>query len=65
VQDDKDDPARLAVVEELRRCAVETYGEDRAAEASLTMALAAAATAVWRVSQVPLEPLGPEPLPTT
>jgi hypothetical protein len=64
VQADKDDPARLAVLDELRRCAVETYGEDRAAEATLTAALAAAATAVWRVSQEPLDPIALEPLPT-
>jgi OHCU decarboxylase len=56
-----DDPARLAVLEELRRGAVETYGEERAAEAPLNMALQAAATAVWRVTQEPLEPDGSEP----
>jgi 2-oxo-4-hydroxy-4-carboxy--5-ureidoimidazoline (OHCU) decarboxylase len=56
-----DDPARLAVLEELRRGAVETYGEERAAEATLQTALQAAATAVWRVIQEPLEPAGSEP----
>ncbi len=56
-----DDPARLAILEELRRGAIETYGEDRAAEASLHTALQAAATAVWRVTQEPLEPSGNEP----
>jgi hypothetical protein len=56
-----DDPARLAILEELRRGAVETYGEDRAAEASLHIALQVAATAVWRVTQEPLEPSGSEP----
>jgi hypothetical protein len=54
----------MAVVEELRRLAVETYGEDRAAEAVLTTALEAAATAVWRVSQEAVEPSGSEPFPT-
>jgi hypothetical protein len=56
-----DDPARQAVLDELRRCAVETYGEDRAAEATLHAALQLAATAVWRVTQEPLEPSGNEP----
>ncbi len=56
-----DDPARLAVLEELRRGASETYGEDRAAEATLHTALQAAATAVWRVTQEPLEPASNEP----
>jgi OHCU decarboxylase len=56
-----DDPAHLAVLEELRRGAVETFGEDRAAEAPLQSALQAAATAVWRVIQEPLEPDGTEP----
>jgi len=52
------------VLEELRRHAQETYGEERSAEATLQGALDAAATAVWRVSHEPLEPLGNEPLPT-
>jgi hypothetical protein len=54
-----DDPARLAVVEELRRRALETYGEERAAEATLQVGLELAATAVWRVSQELLEPSDP------
>jgi hypothetical protein len=58
------DPARQTVLEELRRRAQETYGEERSAEARLQVALEAAATAVWRVSHEPLEPLGFEPLPT-
>jgi RNase P/RNase MRP subunit POP5 len=58
------DPARDAVLDELRRSALEVYGEERAAETMLTAALEAAATAVWRVRQVGLEPQGPEPLPT-
>jgi hypothetical protein len=53
-----------AVLEELRRSALETYGEERSAEARLQTALVAAATAVSRVMQEPLEPLGNEPLPT-
>jgi len=56
-----DDPARLALLEELQRRALETYGEDRAAEGLLQSVLQAAATAVWRVTQEPLEPGGAEP----
>ena len=52
----EDDPAYLAVLDELRRAAVDTYGEERAAEATLVAALAQAARAVWRVSQERLEP---------
>jgi hypothetical protein len=63
------DPRRLAsgpraVLEELHRSALATYGEERSAEANLQAALGLAATAVWRVSQETLEPLGHEPLPT-
>jgi hypothetical protein len=58
------DPARAAVLDELRRAALDVYGEERAAEATLNTALEAAATAVWRVSGAFLEPQGPEPLPT-
>jgi hypothetical protein len=64
MQHDSDDPARLAVLEELRRLALEQYGEERSAAPTLQTALGAAATAVWRVGQEPLEPLGNEPLPT-
>jgi hypothetical protein len=56
-----DDPAHLALLEELQRLAIETYGEDRAAEALLQSALQSAATAVWRVTQEPLEPGSAEP----
>jgi hypothetical protein len=56
VQEHSDDPARLAVLEELRQSAVATYGEERSAEATLETALRAAATAVWRVSQESLDP---------
>jgi hypothetical protein len=64
MQHDSDDPARLAVLEELRRLALDTYGEERSADLTLQAALGAAATAVWRVSHEPLDPLGNEPLPT-
>jgi hypothetical protein len=64
MQQQGSDEARLAVLEELRRSAIDTYGEERSAEASLQVALSLAATAVWRVSQEPLEPFGDEPLPT-
>jgi len=58
------DPARRAVLEQLEQAALETYGEERSAEATLRTALELAATAVWRVAQERLEPLGTEPLPT-
>ncbi len=61
---ESEDAAHLALLEELRRSALATYGEERSGEASLQAALELAATAVWRVSQEPLDPLGPEPLPT-
>jgi hypothetical protein len=64
MQDPAENPARRAVLEELRRSALETYGEERSAESSLQAALELAATALWRVAQEPLEPHGPEPLPT-
>jgi hypothetical protein len=64
MQQQGDDAARLAVLEGLRRSALETYGEERCAETSLQAALGLAATAVWRVSQEPLSPLGYDPLPT-
>jgi 2-oxo-4-hydroxy-4-carboxy--5-ureidoimidazoline (OHCU) decarboxylase len=56
--------AREAVLEGLRRSALETYGEERSVEAGLQTALASAATAVRRVSEEPLDPLGNDPLPT-
>lgn len=55
------DPAREAILERLRRLAVETFGEARAAEDTLRAALQAAATAVWRVTEEPLEPQDDEP----
>ncbi len=64
MQPQNDNAARLAVLEELRRAALATYGEERSAEASLQTVLNLAATAVWRVSEESLEPLGNEPLPT-
>ena len=57
-------PGPQAVLEELQRSALATYGEERSAEARLQTALVAAATALSRVMQEPLEPLGNEPLPT-
>jgi len=57
----EDDPARQSVLAELRRAAIETYGEDRAAQAMLQAALQAAATAIWRVTQESLDPAGNEP----
>jgi hypothetical protein len=64
MQQQGEDGARLAVLDELRRSALDTYGEERCADAYVDAALGLAATAVWRVSQEPLEPLGNEPLPT-
>jgi hypothetical protein len=54
-------PDHLAILEGLRRRAVETYGEERAAESTVQMALRAAATAIWRVVQEPLGPTSDEP----
>lgn len=64
MQQQGDDAARLAVLDELRRSALDTYGEERVADPNLEAALGLAATAVWRVSQERLEPQGNEPLPT-
>jgi hypothetical protein len=64
MQSDVQDPARLAALEQLQRSALETYGEERYAEAGLQQALSLAATAMWRVMSESLEPLGPEPFPT-
>ena len=57
----EDDPARQAILTELRRSAVQAYGEERAAEATVQTALEAAASAVWRISQESLAPSGDEP----
>ena len=56
--------AEAAVFETLKHAVLEPYGEERAAEAMLQMMLKAAAAALWRVSEEPLEPLDYEPLPT-
>jgi hypothetical protein len=64
MQQHGDDAARLAVLDELRRAALDIYGEERTADTNLQTALNLAATAVWRVSQEPLDPLGNDPLPT-
>ena len=61
MQDPPENPSRQAVLEELRRAALDTYGEERSAEAPLQAALELSATAVWRVAQELLEPLGPYP----
>jgi len=64
MQDPAVNPARQAVFDELERSALDTYGEERTAEVALQTVLGRAATAVWRISQESLEPMGPEPLPT-
>ena len=53
---------RDATWRELCRAAQETFGEERSAEALLQAALAVSATALWRVSEEPLEPFAFEPL---
>jgi hypothetical protein len=58
------DPARQALLEELTRAALATYGEERCGEFLFKTGLETAATALWRISREALEPLGPEPLPT-
>ncbi len=63
-QNAADNPARRAVFDELERAALDTYGEERTAEAGLQMMLGRAATAVWRISQESLDLMGPEPMPT-
>jgi hypothetical protein len=55
---------RDAILEALRQAAIDTYGEERAAEATVQAALNASATALWRVGEEPLEPMQYEPLPT-
>ena len=64
MQDSAVDPARQAILSDLRRAALATYGEERVAEEAVEVALGVAATAVWRVTREVLEPMGPEPLPT-
>jgi hypothetical protein len=64
MQQEGDNAAHMAMLEELRRSALATYGEEGIAERSLQTALNLAATAVWRVFQEPLDPHGNEPLPT-
>jgi hypothetical protein len=55
------DPAEAEALNELRRLATDVYGEERLAETLMQNALRAAANAMWRVSQEPLEPDGDEP----
>ncbi len=57
----EDSPGHLAILEDLQRRAVDTYGEERAAESTLQAALNLAAIAVWRVMEEPLEPSADEP----
>lgn len=59
-----DNVAHQAFLDELRRSALDTYGEERTGEAIVQAMLVSTATALWRVSQEPLDPHGPEPLPT-
>jgi hypothetical protein len=59
-----DDPARVAILEELSSAARAAYGDERVAERFVQNMLESAATAMWRVSLEQLEPRGPEPLPT-
>jgi hypothetical protein len=59
-----DNVAHQAVLDELRRSALDTYGEERIGEAIVQATLLTTATALWRVSQESLDPHGPEPLPT-
>jgi hypothetical protein len=61
VHEQSDDPSRVVVLDELRQRAIDIYGEERAAEATLLAALGLAANAVWRVSQESLDPsdIGP------
>jgi hypothetical protein len=56
-----DDPARVAILDELSRTAIQTYGEERAAQFFVQAMLKSTASALWRVSQEPLEPTGDEP----
>src|ERR671933_263858 len=53
MQHDSDDPARQAVLEELGRLALETYGEERRAEPTLKTALEAAAPDLPALHGVP------------
>ncbi len=64
MRDPADNSARRAVLDELQRAALDTYGEERSAEATLREALEVTATALWRLAQESLDPLGHEPLPT-
>jgi hypothetical protein len=59
--DPAQNPARAAVLHELRRSALEVYGEERAADRVLRTALEVAATALWRVMAEPLSPPEVEP----
>jgi hypothetical protein len=56
-----DDAARAAILSDLRRRAVEAYGEERVAELPMRNMLQAAADALWLVSREPLAPDNDEP----
>jgi 2-oxo-4-hydroxy-4-carboxy-5-ureidoimidazoline decarboxylase len=58
---ERDDPARIDILNLLRQRVLDTYGSERAAEALVQRMLEAAATAVWRVGQESLEPSSDEP----
>jgi hypothetical protein len=53
-----------AALEELTGSALQTYGEERSADARFQAALGVAANALWRVSEEGIDILGDEPLPT-
>jgi len=59
--DQTHNPARVAALDELRRAALDVYGEERASSSVVHAALEAAATALWRVMAEPLDPLDAEP----
>jgi hypothetical protein len=56
-----DHPARLRLLRQLERAAIDAYGEERVADSSVRAELEAAATALWRVVSQPLEPHDVEP----
>jgi hypothetical protein len=57
----EDESGDLAILDDLRRRAIERYGADRAASATLQTLLKGAATAVFRVMREPLAPSEAEP----
>lgn len=63
MDDPTENPARMAMLEELQRSALAVYGEERASDATLRAAIEVAATALWRVMDEPLELLDSDPYP--